>query len=140
MNASAARNVSLAGFLTLITCPGYGQVPAARFPMWGWPYGPTSPPNGVYWSNPCYPFCSPSQFQIPERRRERAEELAREQTQPAEPLTQYSFPASHGFGAKTPTDADVQPDYRGSGNIRDQFRKSGDFRPEFLDGKVRPSR
>ena len=141
---SVVRTIVLTGLFTMVTCPGYGQVPAVHVPMWGWPYDPTLLPYGGYWYGPCYPFasCSTYQFQILERRRERAEELARGQQPPAVAgHTRDGFPVGRRSGnAETPVDADVQPDYIGSGQVRDQYQKSGDFLPGFLNGKVRPSR
>jgi hypothetical protein len=137
---SAVRIIFLAA---LFTCPaGYGQVRVVLVPMWGWPYAPALLPYGGHWYSPCYPFasCSPYQFQILERRRERSEELARVQQPPVGAQTRHGFPIGRTGGTKTPSDADVQPDYKRSGQIRDQYQKSGDFLPEFLNGRVGPSR
>jgi hypothetical protein len=107
-------------------------------PGWGRPHGPVYiPPNG-YGYGPCYPFASCSayqQFQILERRRERSEELAREQS----PQTRNDFPLNpRGGEAAITSDADVQPDFLESGQIRDEYHDSGDLLPEFVDGRGRP--
>lgn len=128
---------------------GYGQTPAERGPInvqavpgWGWPYGAASMPYWGYWYSPCYPFASCSayqQFQMLERRRERFEEMARGQQAP--PQTRNGFPLGRRNGeAKGSNDAGVRPAYVGSGQLRDQYQETGDFLPEFLDGRVRPSR
>jgi len=122
-----------------LTDRGQIVVPA---PGWGWPYGPAWMPYGGYWYSPCYPFASCAayqQFQMLERRRERSEELARVQQPPAQMLN--GFPLTRRSGeAAIASDADVQPDYLGSGQIRDQYQKSGDLLPEFAQGKARPKR
>ena len=115
-----------------------GNVPTA--PGWEWGYGPAPMPYwSYYWYSPCYPFASCSsyqQFQALEKRRERFDALGREQT--PRPRTRDGFPLGSG-GGTTASEADVQPDYAGSGKIREQYRKSGEFLPDFLSGKVRPS-
>ena len=115
-----------------LSIPAYGQtaaVPAQIYMQsvpWASPLGPTVLPYWGYWYSPCYPFASCmtyQQFQILERRQERWDELRRgPQLRAAE-----SVPAR----AATPpvNDADVKPEYKGS----------GEYLPEFLDGRVRPS-
>lgn len=136
------RTILLAGLLTTVACPVLAQVPAVRAPMLGWPYDPGLMPYGGYWYGPCYPFASCwtyQQFQIQERRRERFEELGRGQ-QPA-PQTQSGFPLNRRDApAKTPIDADVLPAFIESGQVRGDYRESGDFLPEFLNGSARPRR
>ena len=139
------RAAVLVGFNAVIVSPGYSQMPVGRgqiviqpVPTWVWPYDPALMPYWGSWYSPCYPFASCSayqQFQIQERRRERLEELRREQpTSPALGINTWrgQVPSTN--------DANVQPDYLGSGQIRGEHRKSGEFLPEFLEGKVHPSR
>jgi hypothetical protein len=108
----------------------------------GWVYGFAPMPYWGYWYSPCYPFASCwayQQFQTLERRRERFEELARAQ-QPA-PQHRNGFPLGRRSGEPTTSaDAAMQPGYAGSGQIRDRYLESGDFLPEFLNGRVRPYR
>ncbi len=133
-------------FVGLATVPAvYGQTNMPPAPVWGWPYD--AMPYWGYWYSPCYPFASCAaylQFQILERRRERFEELRREEQPPASVGMQTwgGLAAGRGRGQVIkPTDeTDVQPDYIGSGQLRDEHQGSGDFLPEFLDGRVRPSR
>ena len=136
---SIVRTICLAGLLTMGVCPVHGQVPAIHVPMLGWPYDPTLMPYWGYWNSPCYPFVTCwtyQQFQILERRRERFEELARGQQAP--PQTRDGFPLNrHDDKAKTPRDADVQPAFIESGQVRDEYQQSGDFLPEFLHGTGR---
>jgi hypothetical protein len=110
--------------------------------MLGWPYDPTLMPYGGYWNSPCYPFASCwtyQQFQIQERRRERFEELARGQQPPTQ--ARSGFPLNRRDGeAETLTDADVQPAFIESGQVRGEYQQSGDFLPEFLNGKGRSRR
>jgi hypothetical protein len=154
MRTSGSRGSRLAGailiaaFAAIQSGMGHAQTVTDRgqlvrpAPGWGWPYGPAWMPYGGYWYSPCYPFASCAayqQFQMLERRQERSEELAREQQPP--PQTRNGFPLTRHRGeATTSSDADVQPDYRGSGQTREQYRESGDFLPEFAHGKVRPGR
>ena len=136
--------VLLGALLTVEPGNGHGQtlMDRAQIPVRGWIYGFAPMPYWGYWYSPCYPFASCSayqQFQTLERRRERFEELARA-PQPA-PQNRNDFPLGRGSGEPTTsTDADVQPGYVGSGQIRDRYLESGDFRPEFLNGRVHPSR
>jgi hypothetical protein len=115
-----------------LSIPAYGQTAAVQaqimqsVPM-GSPWGPAVFPYWGYWYSPCYPFASClayQQFQMLERRQERWEELRRG----AQPRAAESVPVR----AATPpvNDADVKPEYKGS----------GEFLPEFLDGRVRPGR
>ena len=139
------RAALVVGFIAVVVSRGYSQMPVERaqgvvqpVPGWVLPYDPALMPYWAPWYSPCYPFASCSayrQFQIQERRRERLEELRREQpTPPALGIDTWRSQV-------LPTnDADVQPGYLGSGQIRDEHRKSGEFLPEFLEGKVRPSR
>ena len=94
-----------------------------------------------------YPFVSCSayqQFQILERRQERLEELRRGQQTPPSVVMQNKGATvadrDSGQATRPTNDADVRPDYIGSGRIRDQYAGSGEFLPEFLDRTVRPSR
>jgi hypothetical protein len=142
--------ILFSGLVTVLPATGYGQTPIRGqtnlrlAPVWGWPYDPTLMPYWGYWYSPCYPFASCwayQQFQILERRQERWQELGREQQPPPVGIQTWGgFPAARGRAhATTPSDgADVQPDYAGSGQIQDQYQRSGDFLPEFLDGRVRP--
>jgi len=123
--------------ISLVTAPavqGWTNIPPA--PAWGWPYDPALTP---YWYSPCYPFASCTayqQFQILERRRERLQELRREQKPPASIGIQ-----TPGGVATTPTDeAEIQPGYTDSGQVREEYQGSGDILPELLERKVRPSR
>ena len=120
----------LAGTLSV---PAYGQTVVVPVQVYmqpapgAWPYGPTGMPYWGYWYSPCYPFASCmayQQFQILERRQERWEELRRGQQ------SQASAPIPAGAARAPVNDADVRPEYKGS----------GEYRPEFLDGKVRPGR
>jgi hypothetical protein len=113
--------------------PAYGQtviVPAQVYIQpapWAWPYGPAVVPYGSYWYGPCYPFASCmayQQFQILERRQERWEELRRRQQSHA------SAPIPAGAATAPVNETDVRPEYKGS----------GEYLPEFLDGSVRPGR
>src|SRR6201987_873382 len=130
------RTSFLAGLFTTVSCPGEAQVPL-RGPMSGWLYDPTLVPYGEYWTGPCYPFASCwtyQQFQILERRRKRFEELAREQQTP--PDTRSGFPLTRSDGeSRTPSDADVRPAFIERGQVRHEYEQSGDFLPEFLNGK-----
>ena len=87
----------------------------------------------------CYPFVSCAayrQFQILEQRREQAEELRRKQQPPAS----VGVHAGGGFASAPSDEAEIQPEYIGSGQIQDQYRGSGELLPQFLDGRVRPPR
>ena len=116
-----------------LSVPAYGQsaIVLAQVYMqpapWAWPWGSTVVPYWGYWYSPCYPFASClayQQFQILERRQERWEELRRGQ----QPQAAMPIPAR---AATAPlNDADVRPEYKGS----------GEYVPEFLDGRVRPGR
>jgi hypothetical protein len=141
--STVVRTILLAGVVTLAALPGYGQSPAAHgqmnlqpAPAWGWLYDPALTP---YWYSPCYPFASCTayqQFQILERRRERLQELRREQ----QPRASIGIQTPGGF-ATTPTDeAEIRPGYIESGQIRDEYQGSGDILPELLERRVRPSR
>ena len=143
---SVVRAVLLAGSVTVMAGLGYGQTTAVQTqfniqlaPAWGWPYYPMVVPYWGYWYSPCYPFASCvayQQFQILERRRERQEELSRSQQPPA------SVGIQTRVGVSTPQsdEAQMQPEYVGTGQIREQYQRSGDFLPGALDGRVRPSR
>ena len=143
--SSLFGTVLLGALLTVAPGSGYAQALMDRGqiqPAPGWGYGFAPIPYWSYWYNPCYPFASCwayQQFQMFERRRERFEELARA-PQPGPPIPS-GLPLGHRSAEATSSDdGDVQPAYFGSGRIRDGYRKSGDFLPEFLDGRVRPSR
>lgn len=138
-----AWTILLIGLVTVPAVHGWTNVPPA--PMWGWPYDPMLMPYWGYWYSPCYPFASCAaylQFQILERRQERLEELRRGEQPPASVGTQTSDGLAAGRGrAARPTDeTHVQPGYIGSGQVRHEYQGSGEFLPEFLDGRVRPSR
>ncbi len=147
------RIVLLVAWAAVGASLGYGQVPSVHAQtivqpaiVWGRPYDPTLMQWG-YWYSPCYPFVSCSayqQFQILERRRERLEELRRgQQTPPTAGIqNKGAIVADRDKGQATrPTnDADIRPEYIGSGRIRDQYAGSGEFLPEFLDRTGRPSR
>ena len=115
----------------MLSIPAWGQttiVPAQVYMQpapWAWPWGPAVLPYWGYWYSPCYPFASClayQQFQTLERRQERWEELRRGQ----QPQAAVPIPAR---AATAPVnDADVRPEYKGS----------GEYLPEFLDGRVRP--
>lgn len=117
----------------MLSIPAYGQtaiVPTQVYMQpapWASPWGLTVLPYWGYWYSPCYPFASCmayQQFQILERRQERWEELRRGQP----PQTAAPTPAR---AATAPlNDSDVRPEYKGS----------GEYLPEFLDGTVRPGR
>jgi hypothetical protein len=125
---SAVRTILLAGFVTAMACPARGE-----------PYDPPPMPYRAHGYGRCYPFASCAsyrQFQILEQRRQQSEELRRKQQSP---VTFGKSP--QGGQSTTPTDeAEVQPDYIGSGQIRDQYQESGETLPEFLDRGVLPSR
>ena len=149
------RAALIGGFATVVVSTGYSQMTLGRsqivvqpVPTWAWPYGPLPMPYPYWgpWYSPCYPFASCwayQQFQIQERRRERLEELRRGQP-PAPGLgveTGRGLGADRGLSQMLPSsDADIQPNYLGSGQIRDEYRQSGKFLPQFLEGNVRPSR
>jgi len=113
----------------MLSVSAHGQtviVPPQPAP-WAWPYGTTVMPYWGYWHSPCYPFASCmayQQFQILERRQERWEKLRRGQE------SQASAPISAGAPTAPVNDANVKPAYKGS----------GEYLPEFLDGRVRPGR
>ena len=144
--ALVVRAVLLAGSVTVMAGLGYGQTAAVqaqinrpRAPMWGWPYDLTVMPYWGYWYSPCYPFASCAayqQFQILERRRERWEELRRGQQPPAS----VGIQSRGGFPTPQTDEAQIQPEYIRSGQIRDQYQGSGDVLPEFLDSQLRHSR
>jgi hypothetical protein len=131
----------------------YGQVPTVHAQttmrpaiVWVWPDDGALMQWG-YWYSPCYPFVSCSayqQFQILERRRERLEELRRGQEAPPTVGVRNKGATvadrDSGQATRQTNDADVRPDYIGSGRILDEYAGSGDFLPEFLDRTVRPSR
>lgn len=133
---SVVRAVLLAGSVTVMAGLGYGQNTADQrqfnlqlAPMLGWPYDPVVVPYWGYWYSPCYPFASCvayQQFQILERRRERQEELSRGQQPPA------SVGIQTRVGVPTPQsdEAQIQPEYAGTGRIREQYQRSGEFLPE----------
>jgi len=109
--------------------------------FWMWPYDPALP-YASPWYSPCYPFASCAayrQFQLQERRREHFAELRREH--PSPPPVQ--FDAARGAGPRqvAPTnDAEVQPAYVGSGRIREEHRRSGEYLQEFLNRQSGPVR
>jgi len=115
----------------MLSVSAYGQTVIAPAQVyiqsapWVWPYGPTVMPYWGYWYSPCYPFASClayQQFQILERRQERWEDLRRgQQAEPVSPIPVAS-------AAVPLNDADVKPEYQ----------SSGQYLPEFLDGRVRP--
>ena len=118
-----------AGTLGIQTYAQTAIVPAQVYMQpapWAWPYGPAVMPYWGYWYSPCYPFASCiayQQFLILERRQERWEELRRGQQQAAVPI-----PAGAVTAAVNNTD------------VRPQYKGSGEYLPEFLDGTVRPGR
>jgi hypothetical protein len=148
-----SRGTLVVTIMALSVGAGHSQMPATRTPvvvqatpLWMWPYDPALIPYWGIWYSPCYPFAScaaSQQFRLQERRRERLEEFRREQP-PAPALgldAQRGFGIYPGQGHVPPTsDADVQPDYLGSGRIRDEHHRSGEYLPDFLNGKARPSR
>jgi hypothetical protein len=114
-----------------------GIVTAMAGPVRAEPYDPTLIPHRAY--GRCYPFASCvayRQFQILEQRRQQSEDLRRRQQPPASIGIQ-----TPGSFATTPTDeAEIQPDYIESGQIRDEYQGSGEILPELLERRVRPSR
>ncbi len=104
--------------------------PAPYFDLW-------------YGDWPCYlygPCVSYQQFKAWERRRERARELAR-LAQPPPPI---GIEAWHGWPGNAVRrmpqgdSAHAKPQYGDVGRVKEPFQSSGEFLPEFLDGRVRP--
>ena len=131
MRKRSSRAVSLALLAAgALSVAAYGQTAIAPAQVymqpapWPWPYGPIVPYWG-YWYSPCYPFASCmayQQFQILERRQERWNELRRG------PQAQAAAPIPARAATAPVNDSDVRPEYKGS----------GEYLPEFLDGRVRP--
>jgi hypothetical protein len=142
------RTSLLAALAAMGPGPGYGQVPMRGLTavqpviIWGWPYDPALMQWG-YWYSPCYPFVSCSayqQFQLWERRQERLDQLRHGHPMPAPAGIQNKGAAMPGRATRATNDADVRPDYIESGRIRDQYARSGEVLPEFLDRPAGPSR
>ncbi len=118
---------------------------------WGWPYDPSLWPDplypGYYWYAPCYPFVSCSEYlrhQMLARRRQRMEELSKRDEQALPPVgieTWGGLPANQRRRAEAPRtpDEQIQPGYENRSEVRPEYRGTGDFLPEFLEGRVRPS-
>ncbi|HXX11676.1 MAG TPA: hypothetical protein VEK05_09180 [Burkholderiales bacterium] len=126
---SRAASIALLATGTL-SVGAYGQTAIAPGQVYmqpgPWPYGPIVPYWG-YWYSPCYPFASCmayQQFQTIERRQERWEELRRG-LQPQAP-------------APTPSRAARAP--ANEADVRPEYKASGEYLPEFLEGRVRPGR
>jgi hypothetical protein len=146
--APIVRAILLSVPIMLVAPSGYGQSPVHEqidvqvAQAVGWPYDATMAPYGGSWYVPCYPFASClayRQFQTQERRRERFEQLLQERP-PAdrkEPWGASAAARGKGHATTSIDDAQVQPGYIGSGQIRDQYRGSGDFLPHFRDGAKR---
>jgi hypothetical protein len=118
---------------------------------WGWPYDPSLWADplypGYYWYTPCYPFVSCAEYlrqQMLDRRRQRMEELGKRDEQALPPVgieTWGGLPANQRRRAEAPRtpDEQIQPGYEDRGQVRPEYRGTGDFLPEFLEGRVRPS-
>jgi hypothetical protein len=122
------RTILFAGLVTEMACPA-----------WGEPYDPTLMPYRGHGYGRCYPFVSCAayrQSQILEQRREQAEELRRRQ----QPAASVGVQTGGGFAITPSDEAEIQPSYIESGQIRDEYQESGEMLPEFRDGRVRPLR
>jgi hypothetical protein len=116
---------------------------------WGWPYDPAMWPYplypGYYWYTPCYPFVSCAEYlhqRSLDRRRRRMEDLGKPDERRLPPVgieTWGGLPANQRRRADAPRTRDdqVQPGYESFGQVRPEYRGSGDFLPEFLEGRVR---
>lgn len=147
-----ARAILVVGWIAVVLTPGYGQMPVRQShtvvqPVWEWSYDPALMLYWFPWFRPCYPFASClayQQFQLQERRRERLEELRKPQPPPAAFGGENwgGLTAGRGISGMPPrtNDADVVPGYVGSGQIREEYRESGELLPEFMDGSIGPRR
>lgn len=104
--------------------------PAPYFDLW-------------YGDQPCFPLgacLSYQQFRAWERRRERERELSR----PRETPPPMGIEAWHGWPGNAQRrlpegdPANARAEYGESGTVQEQFERSGEFLPEFLDGSARP--
>ena len=148
------RATLVVGWIAVMLTPGYGQMPGRQghnvvqpTTIWQWPYDPALMLYWFPWYSPCYPFASClayQQFQRQERRRERLEELRKPQPSPATSGSENRGGLTAGLGISgvppRTNDADVVPGYLGSGQIREEYRESGELLPEFMDGSIGPRR
>ena len=99
--------------------------------------------DGWYGYGPCYPYgacISYGQFQAWERRRERERALARPpQTPPPMGIEAWhGWPGNAMHRMPQGDPANATPEYGAAGRVREEFERSGEFLPEFLEGSVRP--
>lgn len=140
---AAYRAFSISIAILLLAQPGQAQTtlirPRAPL-MWLYPLDPGYPFYPGYWMSFCYPYVSCAAYQqqqIFERRQERFEQLRKETQQPAAGVQINPVPAAKS----PPTDIrQIQPRYLGASQLRPQYETTGDYLPEFLEGKTRPGR
>jgi hypothetical protein len=135
---------------TLIAALGFGQFGHAQAvvqmdvsgdPMIGsYLFYPGFPIYPGIWVSPCYPYATCMAYrqqQVLESRQERLRQLRWESEQRAAAL--QSNPA-HAVN-RAPADVDqIQRQYLGASQRRPQYESSGEYLPEFLDGRLRPGR
>lgn len=108
----------------------YLRAPSVLLDPW-YGYGPCD----VY--DPCM---SMQQFRAWERRRERERELSR----PPQTPPPMGIEAWHGWPGNAQRrmpdgdPANARAEYGESGTVKEQFERSGEFLPQFLDGSARP--
>lgn len=139
-----ALSTSIAAFLFVQS--GYAQTTVVQMGRFGdplmspYPFYPGYSIYPDYWVSPCYPYVSCAAYQqqqIFERRQERFRQLRRETEQPAAGVQTNPGPAVN----KAPSDVhQIQGEYQGASQPRPQYETSGEYLPEFLEGKVRPNR
>ena len=125
---------------------GHAQVMAVQMPLPGdpmiglYPVYPGFPIYPGIWVSPCYPYATCTAYrqqQVFESRQERVRQLRRDSEQRAAAL--QSNPA-HDVN-RAPADIDqIQPQYLGTSQRRPQYERSGEYLPEFLDGRLGPGR
>jgi len=91
---------------------------------------------------PCYPgpCMSYQQFKIWERRLERERELGQPPPSPP-PMGIEAWHAWPGNALRRVPEADpanAVAQYEESGRVKEEYRDSGEFLPEFLEGRARP--
>jgi hypothetical protein len=118
-----------------------GQMDLSGDPMIGlYPFYPAFPFYPGIWVSPCYPYATCTAYrqqQVLESRQERLRQLRWESEQRAAAV--QSSPA-HAVN-RAPADVDqIQRQYLGASQRRPQYESSGEYLPEFLDGRLRPGR
>ena len=132
--------------VTLIAALGFGQFGHAQplvqtDPMIGsYPFYPAFPIYPGIWVSPCYPYAGCTAYrqqQVLESRQERLRQLRRDSEQRAAAVQSGPADAVN----RAPADVDqIQRQYLGTSQRRPQYESSGEYLPEFLDGRLPPGR